>query len=358
MYIDECGKQCESMNEFRRETYFRLLLVSYIVIAVWVASLNEWVFPLPLDDEARFYLPALWWAQHLNLSPTNVNAPQGIFWVPDGFTIFVGVVLRIFGTSFVVAKHFIQLCGALGVALLALAARVWTGSRRTGAAVLLCGVSPIAIYSMNSVRMEAVLLLFFGLAALLHALGKHLHAASVLFLTILFHPAGIMAAIAYSAVTLTVWLSSPKLSSPNKKGMSWTQLTLPAIVVTLAILETIHFVNHHELYAAQLKFQYARKAGRPLLRLLAQKPAAILALFSVPTLIGMYLRRKSPLRSQANVWAWLSLAFGVGIYSVLGAEVAYQTYMLFLCPVLLMISWYRMLLELREGHGIPGNTRA
>ena len=91
-----CGEKREM--EVKGHVYRGRYLVFAILAGCFVFALayaNRTTFPFPWNDEARFYLPAFWRAEHFSLSPTNLHAPSGIFWVPDGFTIFLGLALRL-----------------------------------------------------------------------------------------------------------------------------------------------------------------------------------------------------------------------------------------------------------------------
>src|ERR1700761_5326522 len=120
------------MNNDLYRWQFRVFAVFAGCLVFVLAFRNRTTFPFPWNDEARFYLPALWWAEHFSFSPDNLHAPHGIFWVPDGFTIFLGLALRFFGATMQAARSVCEASVALGVTLFAFVFRRLGGSWQAG----------------------------------------------------------------------------------------------------------------------------------------------------------------------------------------------------------------------------------
>ena len=187
--------------EVKDHVYGRRYLVFALLAGCFVFALayaNRTTFPFAWNDEARFYLPAFWWAEHFSLSRTNLHAPSGIFWVPDGFTIFIGLALRLFGESIQVARTTCECVVSLGVTLFALGFRKLAGFWKIGMLSTLLLLTPPVVLAANMVRMEAPLFLLIALVLLLHVHGYFLATGSVLAGSLLLHPAlGIAAARIY-----------------------------------------------------------------------------------------------------------------------------------------------------------------
>jgi hypothetical protein len=124
-YIDTPALQLLKRSEMSSskfdvgDTWYRTFAIFAGFLVFTLAYANRTTFPFPWNDEARFYLPALWWAEHYSLSPVNLHAPNGIFWVPDGFTLFIGSALRLFGETMQIARTVCECSVALGVTLFA-----------------------------------------------------------------------------------------------------------------------------------------------------------------------------------------------------------------------------------------------
>src|ERR1700744_4672357 len=139
------------MNNDLYRWQFRVFAVFAGCLVFVLAFRNRTTFPFPWNDEARFYLPALWWAVHFSLAPANLHAPQGIFWVPDGFTIFIGLALLCFGKTIQVARGVCEVSVALGVTLFALVFRKLAGCSQAGLCATLLLLTPPVIFAANVV---------------------------------------------------------------------------------------------------------------------------------------------------------------------------------------------------------------
>ncbi len=304
----------------------RLAYAVYAVLAGCVvfamARANRLVFPFPWNDEARFYLPALWWAEHLSLRPLNVNAPEGIFWVPDGFTIYLGLALRLFGGTMDVARGVMESTIAAGVVVFALGLRRLTGSAMLGAAAALLLVTPPVIFAANMVRMEAPLFLLLALALLAEVYGYWLAAAALLVGSALFHPALMFSAAGYLAVLL--WRRG--LGRPA----AWEWALAGAVLLALAA-EAVHLAAHAALFREHMAFQAERKLRVPVWRKLLKPQVG--ALYLCCAGLGWVFWRRGVSGREMRVAA---MALGVMLYAAVGAEMAYVVYLLATGPALVL----------------------
>ena len=209
-----------------------------------LAYVNRTTFPFPWNDEARFYLPAFWWAEHFSLSPTNLHAPSGIFWVPDGFTIFLGLALRLFGKTMQVARTTCECVVSLGVTLFALGFRRLAGSWKIGVLSTLLLLTPPVVFAANMVRMEAPLFLLIALVLLLHVHGYFLAAGSLLAGSLLLHPALGIAAAGYTVIACV----TPLKRAANRDAGAVTEWIILALVIISISAESLRIVHHLDLF--------------------------------------------------------------------------------------------------------------
>ncbi|WP_347989728.1 hypothetical protein [Methylomonas sp. AM2-LC] len=236
--------------------FYELFAILAGAIVLLLAYLNQLGFPLPCNDEARFYLPALWWAEHQSLQPANINAPQGIFWVPDGFTLFIGSALALFGHSIEVARYTCEVTVALGVCLFALAFRKLSDSWLIGCLSTLLLVTPPLIFAANMVRMEALIFTVLAICLLLHLHSYRVAAATLLFGSMLIHPILAPTAFAYFAINFALYFYAKKM--PVIRTLDWFLF----MVVGLAfIVELIHIFQHWDLFKQHMNYQLERKRG-------------------------------------------------------------------------------------------------
>lgn len=310
--------------------------------ALLLARANALTFPYPWNDEARFFLPAWWLSLHSSLSPAVLNAPQGIFWVPDGFTIWLAAIFSIFGRSVEAARVACEFAVALGVALFSIAFRRITRSPWVGAAVTTVLLTPPTIFAANMIRMEAPLFLIFAIAILFHIAGTELACASMLLLSLLFHPAFFIALVFYLPA---VWATGKTRSTPGKRSvirvLAWL---LFAVVAIAAGLELIRIVQHFPLVRQHMAIQETRKAGHSFAALLIKPQGILLGIEFILVVWLAIARRPGSLQAQRVLLLPVAAAaLGVQIYAVFGGEVMYDVYSLAMTPAIFLCLAYCLL---------------
>lgn len=317
-------------NATRLGWYRAIALFAGLAIFV-LARANRLTFPFPWNDEARFYLPALWFARHGSLNPAVLNAPTGIFWVPDGFTVFLGLVLRLFGQTIETARTACECMIAAGVAVFALSFRKLSGSRTTGALATLLLLTPPVVFAANMVRMEAPVFLLIAFALLLHLNGYFLGASALLFGSLLFHPALGLAVAGYAAIAWAI--RQGRNHSRRGRAAEWLLL---AVVLSCWLAEGLHIVRHVDLFKVHMAYQVAQKMRWPLgARLI--KPQGVILFFSIAATVMIMIRRRvwdTPKTNQHFLGS-AAIALGVQTYAVLGAELTYDVYSLSLAPAII-----------------------
>ena len=109
---DDSPRSAGRASWFASPIIFALFLASIFFAIVAVARFNALTFPLPNEDDASFFFPAWNLALHGTLRVAVLNAPDGIFWVPHGFYLWLALFFRIFGPTVEVAHTVCQLTTA------------------------------------------------------------------------------------------------------------------------------------------------------------------------------------------------------------------------------------------------------
>lgn len=327
-----CGERREM--EVKDHVYRGGYLVFAILAGCFVFALaytNRTTFPFPWNDEARFYLPAFWWAEHFSLSPTNLHAPSGIFWVPDGFTIFLGLALRLFGETMQVARATCECAVSLGVTLFALGFRKLAASWKIGVLTTLLLLTPPVVFAANMVRMEAPLFLLLALVLLFHVHGYFLAAGSLLAGSMLLHPALGIAAAGYTVIACV----TPRKGAANRDAGAVTKWIILAVVIISISAESFRIVHHLDLFRAHMAYQMHHKMGSPLPSKLI-KPQGVILLISCSA-VAMLLWRRRVQPELGTVWDVLPIAaltLGMLIYAVVAGGMYYDVYSLSVGPAL------------------------
>lgn len=316
-------------KELYKERYCIFAILSGCLIFS-LAYANRTTFPFPWNDEARFYLPALWWAEHFSLSPVNLHAPSGIFWVPDGFTIFMGLALGFFGETMQIARAVCECVVALGVTVFAFGFRKLGGSWQAGALTTLLLLTPPVVFAANMVRMEAPLFLLIAVALLLHLYGHVLAASSVLTGSLLFHPALGLAAVGYAVIVYLIPAKGRVKHSVT--AMDWV---IVAVVATCFLAEIFRIVHHLSLFEAHMAYQIRHKLHSTIPTMLI-RPQGLILLISCATVVLLLWRRHAhpKLGSMLDILPVAGIALGISIYAVFGGEMAYDVYSLSVSPAL------------------------
>ena len=319
------------MNDHTRAGWYEAfaLLAGLAIFAL--ARANLLTFPFPWNDEARFYLPALWLVNHGSLTPATVNAPRGIFWVPDGFTVFLALILRLFGQSIEIARATCECMVAAGVAIFALEFRKLSGSRATGALATLLLLTPPVVFAANMMRMEAPIFLLIAIALLLHLNGYFLGAGALLFGSLLIHPALGLAAVGYAALS---WALRQRGNRSRRiHPLEWLLL---AVVLLCWLSEGLHIAHNFDLFRAHMAYQITQKEMRGSFIARIIKPqGVILFICSTATAMVMIRRRMwERLGTHQSFLGTAVVALAVQTYSVLASELTYDVYSVSLAPAI------------------------
>ncbi len=222
------------------------------VLAVLLHLAAGFHYPVLWDDEAHFIVPAQNLAQHLALTAPQLNAPAGIFWMPDGYAVALSLIFAILPDTTTTAR-LASLIFTLTFAgcLYAVVARL-DGARLLSACLLAVWlVAPLVVLMANIARMEALVLGLVGTALLSVATGHWPAALAIASLAPLVHPMGFILIAAFvltAIVTRARWRPSGRVETS---------------LVTLAVLawaaEAAWLASHLDLVRQHLHYQIARK---------------------------------------------------------------------------------------------------
>jgi hypothetical protein len=214
-------------------------------------------YPVPWDDEAHFLVPAQNLARHLQLGAPQLNAPAGIFWMPDGYAVVLAVIFAFLPDTETTAR-LVSLALALMFAGCLYTVSVRLGDARLGMACALAVwlVAPLVVLMANIARMEALVLALVGAALLCVAAGRWAAALAVVSLTPLVHPMGFALIAAFVLVAV--------LMRADLHPSGWPEAALIALTGLAWVAEAAWLAAHLDLVQAHLDYQLARKSSRGL----------------------------------------------------------------------------------------------
>ena len=307
------------------------------LVATWLHLRAGYAFPRPWPDEAHFLTPAITLARHGRLAVPELNAPQGIFWVPTGYYIAQAPLLALRADPLAAAR-LISLAGVVTFAAGAGVAALRAGVHRTVVftAVLAWLWMPRVVAIANIARMEGLVLGLIGLGLLLVAHDRWPYAVGVSLLAPLVHPIGIVLPIAVLAAAIVrpgvaarcsdvfAGMAAKTSDQPAGRGLrTWSRSEQVAvcIAVLLTVAQIVYFVAHADAAAAHLDFQINRKAGRPITVRWWQAALVLCAAAGGLAATFRWRRGEPPL---VAMWIALATVGGFAIVDVVGREMWYE----------------------------------
>jgi hypothetical protein len=237
--------------------------------------------------------------------------------------VFIGLALRLFGRTIGVARSTCEFTVATGVAVFSVVFRKLAGSWQMGALATMLLLTPPVAFAANMVRMEAPIFLLIAVVLLLHVNGHLLAATSILFGSLLIHPALGLAAVGYS---VTVWIFPRRTSDKRVTGvLDWAVLMFVAVGL---FAEAARVLKNISLFRSHMAYQATRKLSTPLYSKILSPKGAIL-LIIVAVIAKLLLSQRAP-----EAGPLVAVALGVLIYSVLGHEPQYDVYCYSVAPTI------------------------
>jgi hypothetical protein len=321
--------------------YFVFALVAGCAVFV-MARQNLMTFPRPWNDEARFYLPSWYFSETGSLAPKILNAPNGIYWVPDGFYIWLGTSLALFGRSITVARLVCEISVASSVSIFAFSFLKITRSATMAVLCTLMLVTPPVIFAANMVRMEAPLCLLFALAIWSHLKQFYLSAASLLLLSLLVHPALALALPAYLLA-----LAATRSGIADKDHQPWKNMverTLLILVLLALLAEIARVAMHFSLFQHHMSYQVSQKVSPAHWKFLTKPQGIVLGMEIAAVLVWFVTKKRKIFITEQRLLVPIAAAvLGLQVYAVLGGLTSYDVYSLSIGPALFFCLAYRVL---------------
>jgi hypothetical protein len=224
--------------------------------SAWLHLRAGFRFPFAWPDEAHFLTPALNLAERGTLAAPQLNAPEGMFWMPDGFAALYGAVFTVapdtLFTARMVSFAAILVCAGL---MYAAATRLGAARLPTAGLVALWAVSPGVVIAGNVARMEALLLALLGAVVYAAAAERWPLALALAAGSMLVHPIGAVVFLA-AAISAATHRGHVRL---RPTGAEWG---MAALVAMAFVAEAIRFGAHLSIVVDHLTFQLERKASR------------------------------------------------------------------------------------------------
>ena len=284
------------------------------LLALWLHLRSGYVFPRPWPDESHFIAPALRLAAAGQLAVPELNAPNGIFWMPHGYYV-IQVPLHWLRLDPLHAARMLSLLGVWGFAasLAAVAARAGVHRVLALLAAAVWLAQPLVVVSGNIARMEGPVLGLTGLALWLVATDRWPLALSASLLAPLLHPIGAVVPVAVALAGL--------LRAQRRPWTAAERWAVAAVGVVWAV-QIAYFVTYAEVAGEHIRFQLTRKAGRAIELATAQRWWLVGIAMAGAAATARWWRRATP--PMTAVWAALALSGAMVLIEIVGREMWYE----------------------------------
>lgn len=303
------------------------MMAAYVALHYGAA----YTLPFPWLDEAHFMWQANGFAEHLSLFAPELNSDRTIFWMPPGYFIILGAVIKLFGLSLDVARAsslILMLSAIVAIGVIIRRYRLPLLSLLLAAPFVL-GAPFVA--AGNIVRMEALLVPMLLLAFLFLQHGKLIVGLCLLALTPLVHPNGLYF-LASGAIASMLVLPRPWPWRRPTVG----ETVLPAIVFLCWAGYAVYALLHWPDFVADMKFQFERKAVRNI-------EDAVLTAGSISLLVVVLLGTAYCYRKRLSVIFLLAIAVPAWWVAAAGIEMWYRVFFAlsyyFLAVIFLIIAY-------------------
>lgn len=308
------------------------------VLAVLLHLAAGFHYPVPWDDEAHFIIPAQNLAQHLDLRAPQLNAPSGIFWMPDGYAVALALVFAVLPDTATTGRLASLLLTVLFAGCLyTIVTRLGGARLLTACALAVWLVAPLVVLMANIARMEALVLGLVGGALLAAAAGRWAGALAIVSLTPLVHPMGFFLVGAFVLAGV--------LARADLRPSGRLETVLIALAVLACAAEAAWLAAHQDLVRQHLDYQFARKLSRGLAPARPEIAAGLLALAGM---VGGVAARRRLGQRQAEMIALICAVAGAFVaIQVTGNEMWYrvlsrETVMLFAALALALAQPWRL----------------
>lgn len=314
---------------------YRAVAFAVLILAtLWGGwTLHRWAgygLPLPWEDEAAFFWPAVHWAQEGTLMSPELNPERHVMWMPPGMMVALGTLFKVLPIRLEVARWASWTMLAVGY----VCCMIWFRRLKRG---FLCGILLSCLFLNgaftavgNVARMDAWLwamvsagfmLLQSGIPGWRKGLGWTLLAVSPL-----VHPNGVYFLFAAGLAeagcrVVALWKRAEPREETGKTGRNRRNRVWPwVLVVVLAwAAYVVYAAVHGEAWMSDMTMQFARKGSRsPWWRLLTWPTKGFLAWYLA---FGVYSLVKNPRGLWLSGWGGASM-----LVFLLGKEMWYRIF--------------------------------
>jgi hypothetical protein len=325
----------ESATRGRGLTFVIVCVTLLIGFAAHLRSAMH--YPMPFSDEPMFLLPARAFATHHTLTAPMLNAPNGLFWMPHGYTILLGSVFSFLPNTLGVARWTSFVAMAIAFCALAGSTRV-VRSKFRPALLITCSAAFLSaggIQAANVARMESIVVLAVAIVVWFMSRQRYLAAYGVLLLGCTVH-----AVLWPAAVTVLIAMFAFHLQIEVRR---WEYAVL-GVGILAAAAEAVYYAPNLHLAITQMGYQASRRGG-------ASTHNATWAVGCVELVVALavllfcwrYRRalEDRPLITSAALVA--SLTIGIGAYLAYSYEFSYAVYNTGILPLLLVFAGFTIL---------------
>jgi hypothetical protein len=316
-------KRVQSLSQFGRSVAWLKQPWHATYVAVLVGIMIGYIgqhyhaaytLPLPWPDEAHFIWQANGVSEHFSIFAPQLNADRAIFWMPPGYFVVLGIVIRLFGLSLDVARGFSMVLMLSAIGMLSLLIRRYSLPLVSLLLAVPFVLGAPFVAAGNIARMEGLLLLLLLIAFFFLQRGKILVGLCLLALTPLVHPNGLYFFLS-GLVAGILMLPRPWIWRRPTMGETFL---IAVVVISWAGYGMEAWLNWPD-FLHDMKFQIERKAVRNI------KDAVLMAssvpLFVVVLLGGVYCYLK-----KLPVLFLLAIAIPAWWVAAAGIEMWYRVF--------------------------------
>lgn len=301
-----------------------LVLVVGFIVAGLLHHVAAYHFPTPWPDEAAFLIPAIHFSEELSLAAPELNAPRGIFWMPDGYYVFMGLLFKVLPASLATARlvsFFLVLVFA--VSLYVAGWRLGVPPLVIAIALSMWLITPRVVMMSNVARMEALVLAVIGIALMLVVHRYWIAGLAIASLSALVHPVGLVMLLCFVGVAAVFWKSMQLRTSFGSHifNRSPMQHVVVGTVALAWIVEALHFSLNLDLASTHMAYQFLRKANRSLG--IGMQDLLLLSIAGTGVLV-CYLQKER--ENMVAIALLFTLVGGLDVVQVLGQEMWYEVY--------------------------------
>ncbi|HTY36647.1 MAG TPA: hypothetical protein VMH23_06030 [Bacteroidota bacterium] len=314
---------------------FWLLASAFIGASALVHLAAGWTFPVPWPDEAVFLQQAIAVQQHNTLFTPFLSDARTILWMPPGYMIFMGMLFKVLGSAFSMARlisfvlTMLAFCGLLFMyrhSSLRFPVLVLVGLFFLGRHFVILG---------NVARMESLLLVGVTAAMVLFHARQSLAAMAVLISLPLIHPNGMYFILA-GIVLLAVQTRSLR---EEWNAARWARVFI-LIVLTAIVVSIAYSLGHWNDLLSDMGYQFGRKARRNLFAPFLSSGNLAFCSLGAAALIGALWRK------EQNAVIMILFAFAFWVINRVGQEMWYEVFDG--CAILLLLLGLMELLNPRR----------